>query len=206
VLYYSRGDLYGGDFPIKACTGRGRRIGLMLVAPDTSPGAEPRIPGDADMWDFGRVPDSTWTRPRSLVGELPHVQLCHTRTSRSRVRPICRTGRRTGIFGPLYGRPRALTLALRIRRSTGPCRHSRPSQRRCKPFGDKGVHQLPGTRSGDLARTRCDQLVARKPFPAHILIDQGAAINFSRTKQLLPKIRGRGATAGQKLPCACSRL
>src|SRR5580704_2287215 len=55
VLYYLAGLTCTEEtFPIKA---HGQQIaselGLMLVSPDTSP-REPRIPGDADSWDFGQ--------------------------------------------------------------------------------------------------------------------------------------------------------
>src|ERR1700753_4054903 len=55
VLYYLAGLTCTEEtFPIKAHAQQAAsELGLMLVAPDTSP-REPRVPGDADSWDFGQ--------------------------------------------------------------------------------------------------------------------------------------------------------
>src|ERR1700678_783203 len=55
VLYYLAGLTCTEEtFPIKAHAQRAAaELGIMLVAPDTSP-REPRLPGDADSWDFGQ--------------------------------------------------------------------------------------------------------------------------------------------------------
>jgi len=120
-----------------ACTGRGRELGLMLVAPDTSP-REPASRANAICGFRAGWPDLRGRDPGALVGELPHVQLCHTRTSRSRFGQFARTGRRHRIFGHSMGGHGALNPRIaQSGASTGPCRHSRPSQRRCKPFGDR---------------------------------------------------------------------
>src|ERR1700719_5118319 len=54
VLYYLAGLTCTEEtFSIKAhAQSVAAELGLMLVAPDTSP-REPRLPGDADSWDFG---------------------------------------------------------------------------------------------------------------------------------------------------------
>ena len=54
VLYYLSGLTCTEEtFPIKAHAQQtAAELGLMLIAPDTSP-REPRLPGDADSWDFG---------------------------------------------------------------------------------------------------------------------------------------------------------
>ena len=54
VLYYLAGLTCTEEtFPIKAhAQEAAAQLGLMLIAPDTSP-REPRLPGDADSWDFG---------------------------------------------------------------------------------------------------------------------------------------------------------
>ncbi len=51
-------------FPIKSHAQQtAAELGLMLVAPDTSP-REPRLPGDADNWDFGQARASTSMRAK----------------------------------------------------------------------------------------------------------------------------------------------
>ena len=54
VLYYLSGLTCTEEtFPIKSHAQQvAADLGLILIAPDTSP-REPRIPGDADSWDFG---------------------------------------------------------------------------------------------------------------------------------------------------------
>src|ERR1700759_922815 len=54
VLYYLAGLTCTEDtFAIKAHAQQvAAELGIMLITPDTSP-REPRIPGDADGWDFG---------------------------------------------------------------------------------------------------------------------------------------------------------
>jgi S-formylglutathione hydrolase len=54
VLYYLSGLTCTEEtFPIKSHAQQvAAELGLMLIAPDTSP-REPRLPGDADSWDFG---------------------------------------------------------------------------------------------------------------------------------------------------------
>ena len=54
VLFYLAGLTCTEEtFPIKAGAQRlAAELGLMLVAPDTSP-RDARIPGEADAWDFG---------------------------------------------------------------------------------------------------------------------------------------------------------
>src|SRR6202521_256961 len=54
VLYYLSGLTCTEEtFPIKAHAQQtAAELGLILIAPDTSP-REPRLPGDADSWDFG---------------------------------------------------------------------------------------------------------------------------------------------------------
>src|ERR1700687_3425225 len=55
VLYYLAGLTCTEEtFPIKAHAQQmAAELGLMLVAPDTSP-REPRLAGDADNWDLGQ--------------------------------------------------------------------------------------------------------------------------------------------------------
>ncbi len=88
-------------------------LGLMLVSPDTSP-REPRIPGDADHWDFGysagfyvdatQAPWAQNYRMYSYVArELPQIVDEHFPAIPGAA----------GIFGHSMGGHGALTLALR---------------------------------------------------------------------------------------------
>ena len=51
-------------------------LGLIFVAPDTSPRGE-GVPDDRRPMISGRARASTSTRPRTLARQFPHVDLCH---------------------------------------------------------------------------------------------------------------------------------
>jgi S-formylglutathione hydrolase len=115
VLYYLAGLTCTEEtFPIKAhAQAVAAELGLILVAPDTSP-REPRIPGDAEMWDFGQgagfyvdatqAPWSANYRMYSYVSrELPEVVAAN----------LPALAGATGVFGHSMGGHGALTLALR---------------------------------------------------------------------------------------------
>jgi S-formylglutathione hydrolase len=203
VLYYLAGLTCTEEtFPIKAhAQAVAAELGLMLVAPDTSP-REPRIPGDAQMWDFGQgagfyvdatqAPWSANYRMYSYVSrELPEVVAAN----------LPALAGATGIFGHSMGGHGALTLALR-----NPTQYQSVSAfspvaapMQC-PWGQKAFTNYLGPDQETWREHDATQLVARKPFPAHILIDQGAADQFLADQQLLPeKFAAAAAAAGQKL-------
>lgn len=117
VLYYLAGLTCTEEtFMMKAGAQRiAAELGLMLVAPDTSPrGIE--LPGDRDHWDFGigagfyldatRAPWSAHYRMASyVVHELPTLVAQHFPADVARA----------GIFGHSMGGHGALTLGLRHR-------------------------------------------------------------------------------------------
>jgi S-formylglutathione hydrolase len=161
-------------------------LGLMLVAPDTSP-REPRLPGDADSWDFGqgagfyvdatRAPWSGHYRMYSYVTrELPEVV-------RSELPAL---GDVASIFGHSMGGHGALVCALRnpgqYRSVSAFAPIAAPSQ--C-PWGVKAFTNYLGEERAAWAEYDASELVARKPFPGKILIDQGSADQFL-VEQLLP--------------------
>src|SRR5580658_1905012 len=115
VLYYLAGLTCTEEtFPIKAHAQQtAAELGLMLVAPDTSP-REPRIPGDADKWDFGQgagfyvdATQAPWAENYRMYSyitkELPAVVEANLPSMSGA----------TGIFGHSMGGHGALTLALR---------------------------------------------------------------------------------------------
>jgi S-formylglutathione hydrolase len=203
VLYYLAGLTCTEEtFPIKAhAQAVAAELGLMLIAPDTSP-REPRIPGDAEMWDFGQgagfyvdatqAPWSANYRMYSYVArELPDIVAAN----------LPALAGAAGIFGHSMGGHGALTLALR-----NPVQYqsvsafapvAAPMQ---APWGQKAFTNYLGPDQETWREHDATQLVARKPFPAHILIDQGTADQFLADQQLLPeKFAAAAAAAGQKL-------
>lgn len=154
-------------------------LGLMLVAPDTSPRV-PRLPGDDADWDFGlgagfyvdatREPWSRHYRMYSYVTrELPQVI-----AASFPARPGAQ-----GIFGHSMGGHGALVCALRnpglYRSVSALAPISAPS--RC-PWGIKAFTAYLGDDRNAWADCDATRLVARGAFPGRILIDQGAADRF----------------------------
>jgi S-formylglutathione hydrolase len=202
VLYYLAGLTCTEEtFPIKAHAQHlAAELGLMLVAPDTSP-REPRLPGDADNWDFGQgagfyvdateAPWSAHYRMYSYVTqELPEV-VAENLPALADVR---------GIFGHSMGGHGALVCALR-----NPSRYKSVSAfapivapLQC-PWGRKALTNYLGTETHAWREYDASELVARNRFPGPILIDQGTADQFL-SEQLLPeKFRAAAAKSGQPL-------
>ena len=201
VLYYLSGLTCTEEtFPIKGHAQQvAAELGLMLINPDTSP-REPRLPGDADSWDFGysagfyvdatTAPWSQYYRMYSYVTrELPELIDAN----------LPALAGATGIFGHSMGGHGALVCALR-----NPGRYKsvstilRPLRRRCRPPGARrrlAIIWGPDTQSW--REYDASELVARRPFPGPVLIDQGAADQFL-AEQLLPEIfSAAAAKAGQ---------
>jgi S-formylglutathione hydrolase len=202
VLYYLSGLTCTEEtFPIKAHAQQvAAELGLMLIAPDTSP-REPRLPGDADSWDFGYsagfyvdatvAPWSQYYRMYSYVTrELPEIIAANLPAQSDA----------TGIFGHSMGGHGALVCALR-----NPDRYKSVSAfapvaapMQC-PWGKKAFTNYLGSDTQSWRDYDATELVARRPFPAHILIDQGTGDQFL-AEQLLPeKFAAAAAKAGQKL-------
>jgi S-formylglutathione hydrolase len=202
VLYYLSGLTCTEEtFPIKAHAQQtAAELGLMLVAPDTSP-REARIPGDADSWDFGQgagfyvdatqAPWSTNYRMYSYVTrELPELVTANFPANADA----------TGIFGHSMGGHGALVCALRnpdrYRSVSAFAPIAAPMQ--C-PWGKKGFGNYLGPEVESWREYDASELVARKPFPGLIRIDQGRADQFL-VEQLLPeKFAAAAAQSGQKL-------
>jgi S-formylglutathione hydrolase len=163
-------------------------LGLVLVAPDTSP-RKTRFPGDDASWDFGlgagfyvdatQQPWSQNYRMYSYVTkELPEiVQALNVGVAD-----------RQGIFGHSMGGHGALVCALRNRdrylsvSAFAPI--SAPMQ--C-PWGTKAFGGYLGEDREQWRQYDASELIRSQPYPRPILIDQGDKDKFL-TEQLKPEI------------------
>ncbi len=200
VLYYLAGLTCTEEtFPIKShAQSLAAELGIMLVAPDTSP-REPRLPGDADSWDFGQgagfyvdATEAPWSanyRMYSYVtGELPELVNSNLPALADAV----------GIFGHSMGGHGALICALR-----NPSQYKSVSAfapiaapMQC-PWGQKGFTNYLGKDTQAWREYDASELVARHRFPGLILIDQGTADQFL-AEQLHPeKFSAAAAKSGQ---------
>jgi S-formylglutathione hydrolase len=188
-------------FMIKAGAQRlASELGLMLVAPDTSP-RDPRLPGDDADWDFGQgagfyldatqAPWSTHYRMHDYVArELPELI--------AKLFPA--DPKRFGIFGHSMGGHGALVLGLRhparFRSLSAFAPISSPSQ---VPWGIKAFTNYLGPDRAHWAEWDANALVRQRPYGKPILIDQGLADKFLEA-QLKPELfEAACAAAGQKL-------
>ena len=203
VLYYLAGLTCTEEtFPIKGhAQAIAAQLGLMLVSPDTSP-REPRIPGDADSWDFGQsagfyvdatqAPWAAHYRMYSYVSrELPEVVAANLPALDSA----------TGIFGHSMGGHGALTIALR-----NPAQYKSVSAfapiaapMQCA-WGKKAFAGYFGDDEATWRGHDATELVARQPIATEILIDQGTGDQFLKDQQLLPeKFAAAARQSGQNL-------
>jgi len=175
-------------------------LGLMLISPDTSP-REPRIPGDADHWDFGYsagfyldATEAPWSQNYRMYSyvtrELPEIVAAHLPARLSA----------TGIFGHSMGGHGALTLALRnpsLYKSVSAFSPiAAPSQ---SPWGQKAFSNYLGADKQAWRDYDAAELVARKAYPGPILIDQGSADQYLAAELLPEKFAAAAAKSGQQL-------
>ena len=190
VLYYLAGLTCTEEtFMIKAGAQRlASELGLMLVAPDTSP-RQPRIPGDDVSWDFGlaagfyvdatQAPWSQHYRMYSYVTkELPALI-----QREFKVRTDAQ-----GIFGHSMGGHGALVCALRNPGQYRSVSAFAPiaAPMRC-PWGQKAFSGYLGSNQESWKDYDASVLVAKKGFARPILIDQGTADKFL-AEQLYPQV------------------
>ncbi|MEI8299380.1 MAG: S-formylglutathione hydrolase [Pseudomonadota bacterium] len=203
VVYYLAGLTCSEEtFAIKAGAQRvAAELGLMLVAPDTSP-REPRFAGDDASWDFGQgagfyvdateQPWSSHYRMYSYVSaELPALVLANF-PARADAQ---------GIFGHSMGGHGALVCGLRnpgtFRSVSAFAPIAAPTQ--CA-WGHKALSGYLGEDRASWEAYDATALVVRSPHPAPILIDQGSDDRFLAEQQLLPERFAVAAeTAGQQL-------
>jgi len=202
VLYYLSGLTCNEEvFPIKAGAQRlAAELGLVLVAPDTSP-RDTGIPGATEDWDFGEgagfyvdATEPPW-RDRFrmysyVVDELPLLV-----AEQFPVDP-----ERAGIFGHSMGGHGALTIALRnpgqYRSVSAFAPIVAPTQ---VPWGHKALPRFLGDDREAWKQYDACELVGRGRFPGTILIDQGTDDSFL-DEQLRPELFEQACrSAGQPL-------
>jgi S-formylglutathione hydrolase len=202
VLYYLAGLTCTEEtFCIKAHAQMfAAELGLMLIAPDTSP-REPRIPGDAETWDFGYsagfyvdATEAPWAQNYRMysyiTGELRQLVSDNL---------PARAGA-SGIFGHSMGGHGALTLGLRnpqIYRSVSAFAPiAAPMQ--C-PWGKKAFSHYLGSDTSSWTQYDASELVAKHPHPNPILIDQGDADQFLAVQLQPQKFAAAAEKSGQAL-------
>jgi S-formylglutathione hydrolase len=203
VLYWLSGlTCTEENFIIKSGAQRvAAELGLVLIAPDTSPRGED-VPDDPDgAYDFGlaagfylNATQAPWSK---------HYQMYSYVTQE--LRALCDNElpidpARAGVFGHSMGGHGALTLHLKnpelYRTCSGFAPISAPSQ---TPWGRKAFSNYLGADEASWAEYDATKLVAKQPSKAEILIDQGTADDFLE-KELKPELFAEAARqSGQKL-------
>lgn len=193
VLYYLAGLTCTEEtFMIKAGAQRvAAELGLMLVAPDTSPRGL-NLPGESDSWDFGTgagfyvdATEQPWSRHYRMYSYV-------TQELRSLIEThFPADPGRTGVLGHSMGGHGALVIALRnpdIYRSVSAFAPI-SAPRRC-PWGQKAFSGYLGTDQGQWAAYDASEIAAGVTDAASrppILVDQGLADQFLE-EQLHPHL------------------
>jgi S-formylglutathione hydrolase len=194
VVYYLAGLTCTEEtFMIKAgAQRRAAELGLMLVAPDTSPRGVP-LPGDSESWDFGvgagfylDATQEPWSKHYKMYSyvtqELPALIEANFPVDPKRV----------GIFGHSMGGHGALTIGLRnpgnrYRSISAFAPIGAPKQ---VPWGLKAFTNYLGPDRDTWSAYDATELMkksANAPSRPAILIDQGLADQFLET-QLKPEV------------------
>ncbi len=202
VLYYLAGLTCSEEtFTIKGGAQRmASELGIMLVAPDTSP-RNTGIPDEDADWEFGtaagfylNATKQPWAKFFNMYSyvteELPSLIAANF--------PM--NGARQSIFGHSMGGHGALTIALknpdRYRSVSAFAPIVAPTQ---VPWGHKAFPRYLGEDKTTWNEYDATELVKRGIFPGTILIDQGDADNFL-AGQLKPELfKSACAEVGQKL-------
>ena len=203
VLWYLSGlTCTEENFTVKAGAQRvAAELGFLLIAPDTSPRGD-AVPSDpAGSYDFGLgagyyidATEQPWSRNYRMASYIEH-ELPGLITSE-----LPADGARQSIMGHSMGGHGALVCALRnadrYRSVSAFAPIAAPMQ--C-PWGQKAFTNYLGENTQSWRDYDASELVARKPFPGPVLIDQGAADQFL-VEQLKPEIfSAAAAKSGQAL-------
>lgn len=202
VLYYLAGLTCTEEtFPIKAGAQRAAAaLGLMLVAPDTSPrGAG--VPDEGRDWDLGLgagfYVDATaepWAKHYRMYSyvtqELPRVIAANFPADAAH----------QGIFGHSMGGHGALVCALRNPQQYRSVSAFAPIAAPTRaPWGHKAFGAYLGPDRASWAEWDASELVRKRAFGRPILVDQGLADKFL-AEQLYPEaFEAACRAAGQKL-------
>ncbi len=191
------------NFTVKAGAQRmAAELGLMMIAPDTSPRGEHVPDLDPKTYDFGKgagfnddATEAPWAannRMYSYIAEvLPALVAAHFPADASRL----------GIFGHSMGGHGALTLHLKHPEKFRSCSAFAPIVAPSEvPWGRKALGQYLGPDETRWAPYDATRLLAdRGASKAHVLIDQGGADAFL-AEQLRPEFFAEAARrAGQQL-------
>ncbi len=202
VLFYLAGLTCTEEtFAIKAGAQRvAAELGLMLVAPDTSP-RDTGIDGATGDWEFGEgagfyvdatvAPWSSRFRMEShVVAELPELIGAEFNADLDRC----------GIFGHSMGGHGALTLALRHPRRFRSVSAFAPIVAPTQvPWGQKALPRLLGDDPAACSAHDACALIAQARYPGEILIDQGLGDKFLATQLQPERFEAACAHAGQPL-------
>ncbi len=203
VLYWLSGlTCTEENFTLKAGAQRvASELGLVIVAPDTSPRGE-GVPDDPDKaYDFGLgagfYVDSTeapWSAHYKMYSyitrELPALI--------EKEFPV--DASRAGIFGHSMGGHGAMSIHLKNPDKFKTCSAFSPIVAPSQvPWGKKALSNYLGNDEAKWADYDATRLVAARPSKAEILIDQGTADNFL-AEQLRPELFTQAAQeAGQEV-------
>jgi S-formylglutathione hydrolase len=202
VLYYLAGLTCTEEtFAIKAGAQRiAAELGLMLVAPDTSPRTA-AVPGEDADWDLGTgagfYVDATrepWSRSYRMYSyvtrELPATISAHFPAATER----------QGIFGHSMGGHGALICALKnpgqYRSLSAFAPISAPSR---VPWGKKAFGAYLGDTPEGWREWDASELLRGRRFEGEILVDQGLADRFLRDQLLPEELESAARASGQAL-------
>ncbi len=190
VLYWLSGlTCTEENFTAKAGAQRiAAELGLVVVAPDTSPRGE-GVPGDPDgAYDFGlgagfylNATESPWSKHYKMYSyitrELPTLI----------EKELPADAVRAGIFGHSMGGHGALTIHLKHPDKFKTCSAFSPIVAPSEvPWGKKAFSNYLGSDESAWAAYDASALVSKNPSGADILIDQGMADQFLE-EQLKPE-------------------
>lgn len=202
ALYYLAGLTCTEEtFMIKAGAQRfAAEAGLALISCDTSPRGL-NLPGDAESWDFGvgagfyvdatQAPWSAHYRMGSYINlELPALIERHF--------PVLNT--RRGIFGHSMGGHGALVTALRHPERWYSVSAFAPiANPVAVPWGQKAFSRYFGEDRGVWAAHDASLLIATRPYPGTILVDQGRSDQFLQRELRPEALEAAAARSGQAL-------
>ena len=162
-------------------------LGIIIVAPDTSPRGE-TIPDD-DAYDFGKgagfylnATQKPWAKNFQM-----ETYIRDELTAWMKEDPAC-DPKRIGISGHSMGGHGAISLHLKNPDLFKTCSAFSPITSPAQvPWGQKAFKGYLGDNEDDWAQYDSTQLVKAKPSLAHILIDQGTDDNFLE-EHLRPEI------------------